>query len=111
MHKKKTPPKWYEVYPQGTKEGDEEFKFFVSLARNPKYHWRSTSALAKEAGLTQERVEEIINKYFKKGMVFQNPKNEDQWSYWENTPDMLPKDTTTIVKRDQDDRIKKASQP
>lgn len=44
-------------------------------------------------------------------MVFQNPKNEDQWSYWENTPDMLPKDTTTIVKRDQDDRIKKASQP
>lgn len=101
------PKKWTDVYPHGTKEGDEELKFFIALARNPKYQWRSTSAVAKEAGITKERTEEIINKYYKKGMVFQNPKNEDQWGYWERVPEMLPKIQKSISQKDQDDRIGK----
>lgn len=101
------PPCWTKVYPHGTKEGDEELKFFIALARNPKYQWRSTSAIAKEAGLTKERVEEIINKYYKKGMVFQNPKNEDQWGFWSRVPEMLPKIQKSISQKDQDDRIGK----
>jgi hypothetical protein len=101
------PKKWTDVYPHGTKEGDEELKFFISLARNQKYQWRSISAISKETGLTKERVEEIIAKYYKKGMVFQNPKNEDQWGYWERVPEMLPKAQKTISQKDQDDRINK----
>lgn len=101
----KYPPKWIDVYPQGTKAGDEEQAFFIALARHPKWQWRSTAQLAKEANLTKERVEEIIEKYHKKGMVFQNPSNEDQWSYWERTPDMLPEDEDSLTTTDHKNRI------
>lgn len=104
----KKPKKWTDVYPQGSQEGDEEQAFFISLARNLKWQWRSTAAIAKEANLTKERVEELINKYYKKGMVFQNPANEDQWGYWERVPEMLPKDEDSITDKDHKDRIKKA---
>jgi len=99
------PPKWTEEYPHGTKEGDEELKFFIILSRNPKFQWRSVGAIAKESGLTKERVEEIINKYYKKGMVFQHPKNDDNWGYWERVPEMLPKPIKSISQKDHDDRI------
>lgn len=105
--KNKEPPKWSEVYPQGTKEGDEELKFWISISRNPKWAWRSTAAIAKESGLSKEKVEQIIQKYLKKGMVFNNPKNEDQWGYWENVKDQLPKDKGTLDEQDKKDRINK----
>jgi hypothetical protein len=104
---KKWPPKWFEVYPVGTKEGDEESRFFRALARNPKYEWRSTAALSKESRLTIERVEEIINKYYKKGMIFQNPSNEDQWGYWVRVPHMVPDVDESLAKKDQNSRIDK----
>ena len=53
---------WVDIYPQGTKEGDEEQAFFCSLSRT-KWTWRSTAALAKEANLSAERVDEILQKY------------------------------------------------
>jgi len=102
------PPKWTDTYPHGTKQGDEEVKFFISLARNPKFQWRSTSAIAKESGLTKERVEEIIQKYHRKGMIFQNPKNDEQWGYWERVPEMLPDAKKSISGKDQCDRVNKA---
>lgn len=86
MEKRK---KWSEVYPQGTKEGNEEQYLFIGknrssgLARHPKYDWRSVDALVKESGLPQARVEEILKKYVKMGLVIQNPKNADNWGYWE----------------------------
>ena len=101
---KKKPPKWTEVYPQGTKSGDEEQKVFISLARS-KWNWRSVAHVAAEAGLTKERVEQILNKYYKKGMVFPNPANADQWGYWERVPHMLQDDDRTIAQKDQDKRI------
>lgn len=105
-------PNWYDVYPHGTKEGDEEFKFFVALSRDKRYTWRSTAALAKECGITKARVEEIIVKYYNKKMIYQNPKNDDQWGYWQkvkdNFPELLPKEIKTIAKQDHDNRIKKA---
>jgi hypothetical protein len=106
-NKSKTPPKWTDIYPQGSKEGDEEQEFFIVLSRNPKYKWRSTAQLAKEARLTKERVDEIIAKYWKKGMVFQNPQNDDQWGYWERNPEMLPEDKDSITGKDHKDRIGK----
>lgn len=105
MTTKKNPPKWINVYPQGTKEGNEEQKMFISLARHPKYEWRSISALSAESGLSKKRVEEILSKYYNKGMIFQNPKNEEQWGYWERVPQMLKDDNDSIVQKEQNNRI------
>lgn len=102
------PKKWTEVYPQGTKTGDEEQKFFIALARHPSYKWRSTSSLAKESGLSKARVEEIIAKYYKKQMVLQNPKNEEQWGYWERLPELLEVNTGSLSSSDQKNRINNA---
>jgi hypothetical protein len=99
------PPKWVNVYPQGTTVGDEEQKFFIALGRHPKFAWRSVAAISKDAGLSKERVEQIIEKYFKRGLVFQSPKNEDHWGYWERVPEMLDKDRASIANEDQKDRI------
>jgi hypothetical protein len=99
------PKKWTDVYPSGTAEGNEEARFFRSLARHPKYEWRSTAAIAKESGLTHKRVEEIISKYIKMKMVFQNPKNEDHWGYWERVPHILPDAYLSIADADKTKRI------
>ena len=104
----KYPPKWIDIYPQGTKKGDEEQAFFTALARHPKWEWRSTSALIAESGLEGERVEELILKYEAKNMVFQNPLNDEMWGYWERVPQMLQKNNDSITMKDHDDRIKKA---
>lgn len=111
MKNVKKPPKWVDVYPQGTKEGDEEFKFFKVLSRGSKtWDWRKVEAIAKESGLTPERVEQIINKYYKKGMVFPKPNNESYWGYWERIPeDMLPKKEKTVSQKDKEERIGKIS--
>lgn len=103
--KSNTPPKWTDVYPQGTKQGDEEQAFFIALSRHPKWKWRSTASISAEANLTKERVDEILQKYWKKGMVFQNPANEDQWGYWSRVPEMLPDEKKSITQKDRDDRI------
>jgi len=103
------PKKWTDVYPQGTLEGDEEARFFRSLARHPKYDWRSTAAIAKESGLSHTRVEQIIAKYLKKHMVFQNPTNEDNWGYWERVPHMIPDAYQSASDADKDMRIRRAT--
>jgi hypothetical protein len=105
----KNPPKWHQVYPQGTQAGNEEYKFFVALARHPKFAWRSVSAVAKESGLTEKRTEEILQKYYTKGMVFPSPKNESNWGYWERVPEMLPKDPGSLSIKDQKKRIDKVT--
>ena len=102
---KPKPPKWWEVYPQGTKEGDEEQRFFKVLERNPKYKWRSVEAIGKEAKLELPRVEQIINKYYKRGMVFPSPSQDDQWGYWERNPELVNQDISTLAEKDQAGRI------
>lgn len=102
------PKKWADVYPQGTREGDEEARFFRSLARNPKYEWRSTAALAKESALTLKRVEDIIAKYLKMKMVFQNPRNDEHWGYWERVPHMIPDSDISVSDDDKEKRISRA---
>lgn len=101
------PPHWYNVYPQGTKKGDDEAKFFKVLARNPQYKWRSTSAIAKESGLSKQRCEEIVSKYVKLGVVIKSAKNENSWAYWERVPKTLAAhlDDRSIGQRDKDARI------
>ena len=106
---KKTPPKWTAVYPQGTREGDEEQKFFIALARNSKWEWRSVTAIAKDSGLSPKRCEEIIQKYHKCGMIIQSGKNEDLWAYWERVPNLGEKDDASVTEKDQKERIDKAT--
>jgi hypothetical protein len=101
----KKPKRWTEVYPQGTKEGNEEQRFFIALARHPKWDWRSTAAIVKESGLTETRVEEIIQKYLPSGIIVAHPKNEGQWAYWERVPKVIKKDDRSLSKKDQDGRI------
>lgn len=103
----KKPKKWTEVYPQGTKEGNEEQKFFIALGRHPKYDWRTTGMIEKETGLPRKRIEEIIQKYLKAGIIFQSPSDDNKWGYWERVPQMLKDDGGTISQKDQDQRIDK----
>jgi len=105
MKKKKYPPKWTEVYPQGTQKGNEEQRFFIALERDPKWTFKSTEALAKEAKITPERVEEICNKYLKRKMVLQNPSNHEEWGYWERNKELLDVDDSSICQSDQKMRI------
>lgn len=104
------PKKWYEVYPYGTKEGDEEAKVFRALGRHGKYDWRSTGAIVKATGLSRERVEEIIDKYVnvvKPALIYAHPSNEDHWGYWERVPEVLKKDGRGISQKDKDARVDK----
>lgn len=96
--------KWIDVYPHGTKEGDEESKFFKVLERNKNYIFQSTEAIAKESGLSLKRVEEIISKYFSINIIVQNPDNESQWAYWERCKDLIKK-KTSISQKDQKERM------
>lgn len=106
---KNSPPRWTQVYPQGTKEGDEEQRFFIALARHKKWEWRSVDALRKESKLTTERVEEIIQKYHSlaPGMIVNSPQNAANWGYWERVKNTL-NNTPSLTKKDQKDRIDKA---
>lgn len=108
LKNKNLPPKWVDVYPHGTKEGDEEFAFFKILARDPKWSFWSVTQIAKDSKLSKQRVEEIIQKYHKKGMLFQKPGNEDFWGYWERVPsDMLSKKIKSVGNKDKDIRVNK----
>ena len=103
------PKKWHEVYPYGTKEGDEESKVFRALSRNQKYAYRGTPAIVKATGLTRERVEEIIDKYatqFNPPLICAHPENDDHWGYWECC-DYEEEDARSISKKDMDRRINK----
>lgn len=103
------PKKWTDVYPYGTKEGDEEAKVFRCLARHPKYEYRSVPQIVKTTGLTRERVEEIIDKYanMKPALIYPHPTNDDCWGYWERCPEVLKKDDRSLSKKDKDNRIDK----
>lgn len=102
------PKKWTDVYPYGTKEGDEEAAVFRALARHPKYDFRSTSAIVKSTGLSNERVEEILEKYCSRiqpPLIYPHPTNEDHWGYWERCPEVLQKDNRSVSQKDKDSRI------
>lgn len=104
------PKKWTEVYPYGTKEGDEEAKFFRALARNPKFDYRSMGAIIKATGLPRQRVEEIVDKYVNKispPLLFPHVSNDDHWGYWERCQDRLKEDNRDISRKDKDSRVDK----
>ena len=58
----------------------------------------------KKPVLKKKRVEQIIQKYYKEGMIIQNPKNEDQWGYWERL-DLSPKKFKSMAEKDHELRI------
>ena len=104
------PKKWTEVYPYGTKEGDEEARFFRALARHPKYQYRSTPSIIKDAGISKQRCEEIIDKYATKispPLLYPHATNDDHWGYWERCEDRLNDDKRDISKKDKDSRVDK----
>lgn len=104
------PKKWTEVYPYGTKEGDDEAKFFRAIARHKKYEYRSIPAIVKDTGLTRERVEEIIDKYVNKiqpPLIYAHKTTDDNWGYWERCINDLPSDFRNLSNKDKDSRIDK----
>lgn len=104
------PKKWHEVYPYGTREGEEEAKVFRALSRHHKYEYRSTGAIQKATGLERERIEEILDKYMNKvspPLIYPHPTNEDHWGYWERCADQIKKDRRNISQKEQDRRVDK----
>jgi len=103
------PKKWYDVYPYGTKDGDEEAQVFRALSRHPKFDYRSTAAIIKTTGIKRERVEEIIDKYMScdPPLIFPHKTNEEHWGYWERCTDRLQEDVRDISSKDKDDRVDK----
>lgn len=101
--------KWWAVY-----NGDEEKRFFVGkdgnsgLCRNNGFDWRSTEALARESGLSKSRVEQIIDKYHKAGIVVQHAKDPEKWGYWEKVGSAAASNTKDTTKDDQQARVDKA---
>lgn len=102
--------KWWEVY-----SGSEEKKVFVGadgrsgLIRKTDFEWRSTGKLVEESGLSRARVEQILDKYFKAGIVVQHPKDAEKWGYWERVDPSLGTATTkSIAEKDQEKRLEKA---
>ena len=99
-------PKWYDLVDNTKPEGEVESKIFIALSRNPKWSWRSVSALAKETGLENITVEEVLYKYYKVGIVLQHTRNNDQWAYWENLrADDLPEEQISLNELDKIIRI------
>jgi len=98
------PKCWWEVFPQGTRDGDEESRFFCAIARHPDFKYRSVEKLSEEAQLSKSRVEDIISKYAPLGMILQNPKDPDQWGYWERVG--TKKAEKGILEEDHELRLK-----
>ena len=112
--KKKNPSKWPSVYPQGTKEGDEEQAFFISLARNPEVALPLDGGYFQGNEFDQGKGGGIADEVLQEGQpVFQrNPANEDQWGYWELHAGYAPPGTTTPSPPRITTRvIKKAAKP
>ena len=102
--------KWWECY-----AGDDEKRFFVGkdgqsgLVRHPEYEWRSTDRISAESGLKKETVETILEKYHKRGMVVQHPKDPEKWGYWERVaPQMANQTVLSVAEADQKKRLDKA---
>lgn len=102
---KKYPPKWQDVY---RKDSNEEFKFWIALSRNRKWTWRSTAAIAAEAGISEIYCEELLMTYYNLGMVLQDPNNFDQWGYWEQHIDLVPQEPLSLKELDKAFKLKKA---
>ena len=105
----KQPKKWHEIYPNGTKDGEEEAKVFRCLSRNPSFAWVSTAAIVRNTNLSYERVEEIIDKYASKTnppLIYAHQSNDDHWAYWERIPDFIKKDDRDLSTKDKDITIK-----
>lgn len=105
----KTLKKWWAVY-----ANDEEKRFFVGkdgnsgLCRNTEFDWRSTEALARESGLSKAKIEIIIDKYHKAGIVVQHAKDPEKWGYWEKCSSTVTSSTKDVTKDDQQARVDKA---
>ncbi len=102
--------KWHEVY-----SNSDEQKFFIGkdgksgLVRS-QYDFRSVAALAKEAGLTKDRTEQIIDKFVKMGVVIVSPNKEDHYGYWQRvSPNLGSAVALSVSAADQGERVKKAS--
>ena len=102
---KKNIPNWYDLVDNTKPEGEVESKIFIALSRNPKWSWRSVSALAKETGLENITVEETLYKYYKIGIVLQHTRNTDQWAYWENVQEDLPEEQISLNELDRIIRV------
>lgn len=92
---------WYEVVDSTTIEGKEEHDLFISLSRDKKTTWKTAKQISLDTNISQTRVEEIIYKYFKMGLIFQDIEDDDCWGYWENHLNMVKKNTASLREIDE----------
>lgn len=92
--KKSSIPMWWEAY-----ANQDERNFFIGedgssglvrgVNKDGKHlTWRTITALVRESGLSQDKVEKIISKYYALGTVVKDEKKKDEntvhWGYFEN---------------------------
>ena len=100
------PKKWTEVYPHGTKEGDEEVDFWYAIARDRSTEWLSVSQIARTSRLPELRVKQLITKYssFQPPLVIVCPSLPGYFGYWQRVPDSI-EEKISITKKDHINRI------
>lgn len=103
------PKKWWQSH-----ANDEERRVFVGtdgksgLVRSKDFNWRTLKSLANESGLTEKRVEEILAKHMKTGLVVQHASG-DKFGYWERVVPEIANPVPGTIEKDQQDRMKKAA--
>lgn len=107
MAKSEESKEWYDNYCN-----DDELFFFVGrdkksgLVRSD-FDYRSVAALIKESGLTEQRVEQILNKYLKKGLVIQSTNKIDHYAYWRLAKNQGGEKKKSLAQSDKDKRMAK----
>lgn len=98
--------KWHEVAVSA-----DEYAFFIGkdkksgLVRSS-YDFRSVAAIAKESGLTKDKVEALVDKFMKMGIVVQSPNKEDHYGYWDRvSPNLGKTQTASLSEADKAKRV------
>lgn len=95
---------WEFVVNTRTKDGQEEYDFFIFLSRDPNHIWRPIWDIAKHTNLKLERVKEIIRLYAKANMVIIHHENSDLVAYWKRLPNASKQ--LTLTEEDHQKRMR-----
>lgn len=77
--------KWWEIACT-----QDEVDLFTSIARNPKYDWRSVSGIIKELGWEKEKIDQVLKPFINNRMIIaKQTKKGMSIAYWERIQDEL----------------------
>ena len=77
--------KWWEVATTR-----DEVNLFTSIARNPKYDWRTLNSLLNELGWDKERMDSVMKPFLHNKMILtKQTKKGMSIAYWERVKDEI----------------------